>query len=242
MFWPPTLKGANIDQRIWNTDDEELLAIADGIHAFDYDSVRVLLAADDGTPLVSELRYTSSLSRVLILSNSSIVSNLGLLDVGNRRLTDRLIESFSTGRVGFLSGDEDPTIRQGTSQEDFKGFEMLTVWPFNVMTIHAALIAMVAIIAAFPIFGRPKSTPRISTANFGEHVESVGELLRATKGREYAIDAISKYFRIVRGDQKTQWDNRNSLDPPSSGSSSSESESRDLNSGDSKSGGSKADP
>ena len=237
MFWPPTLKGANIDQRIWNTDDEELLAIADGIHAFDYDTVRVLLAADDGTPLVSELRYTSSLSRVLILSNSSIVSNLGLLDVGNRRLTDRLIESFSAGRVGFLSGDEDPTIRQGTSQEDFKGFEMLTVWPFNVMTIHAALIAMVAIIAAFPIFGRPKSTPRISTANFGEHVESVGELLRATKGREYAIDAISKYFRIVRGDQKTQWDNRNSLDPPSSGSSSTESESSD-----SKSGGSKADP
>ena len=232
----PTKGAANIDPRIWNTDDEELLAIADGIHAFDYDTVRVLLAADDGTPLVSELRYTSSLSRVLILSNSSIVSNLGLLDGGNRRLTDRLIESFSEGRVGFLSGDEEPTIRQGTSQEDFKGFEMLTVWPFNVMTIHAALVAMVAIIAAFPIFGRPKSSPRVSTANFGEHVESVGDLLRATNGREYAIDSISKYFRIVRGDQKTQWVNQNSLDPPSdppsSGSSSSDSES----------GSSKTDP
>lgn len=221
----PTKGAANIDPRIWNTDDEELLAIADGIHAFDYDTVRVLLAADDGTPLVSELRYTSSLSRVLIVSNSSIVSNLGLLDGGNRRLTDRLIESFTEGRVGFLSGDEEPTIRQGTSQEDFKGFEMLTVWPFNVMTIHAALVAMVAIIAAFPIFGRPKSSPRVSTANFGEHVESVGDLLRATNGREFAIDSISKYFRIVRGDQKTQWVNPNSLDPPSSGSSSSDSES-----------------
>jgi hypothetical protein len=241
MFQFPTIRGPNTDLKIWNTDDEELLAIADGIHAIDYDTVRVLLAADDGTPLVSELRYTSSLSRVLILSNSSIVSNLGLLDAGNRRLTDRLIESFSEGRVGFLSGDEEPAIRQGTSQEDFKGFEMLTVWPFNVMTIHAALVAMVAIIAAFPIFGRPKSSPRVSTANFGEHVESVGDLLRATNGREYAIDSISKYFRIVRGDQKTQWVHRNSLDPPSdppsSGSSSSESESSD-----SKSGGSKTDP
>jgi len=114
---------------------------------------------------------------------------------------------------------------------------MLTVWPFNVMTIHAALLAMVAIIAAFPIFGRPKSSPRISTANFGEHVEAVGELLRATKGREYAIDAISKYFRIVRGDQKTQWVNRNSLDPPMGGSSSSAS-----GSNDSKSGGSQTEP
>ena len=234
----PIKGAANIDQRIWNTDDEELLAIADGIHAIDYDPVRVLLAADDGTPLVSELRYTSSLSRVLIVSNSSIVSNLGLLDGGNRRLTDRLIESFSEGRVGFLSGDEEPTIRQGTSQEDFKGFEMLTVWPFNVMTIHAALVAMVAIIAAFPIFGRPKSSPRVSTANFGEHVESIGDLLRATNGREYAIDSISKYFRIVRGDQKTQWVHRNSLDPPSdppsSGSNFSESESSDSESGNSK--------
>ena len=225
MFQFPTIRGPNTDLKIWNTDDEELLAIADGIHAIDYNTVRVLLAADDGTPLVSELRYTSSSSRVLIVSNSSIVSNLGLLDGGNRRLTDRLIESFSEGRVGFLSGDEEPTIRQGTSQEDFKGFEMLTVWPFNVMTIHAALIAMVAIIAAFPIFGRPKSSPRVSTANFGEHVESVGDLLRATNGREFAIDSISKYFRIVRGDQKTQWVNPNSLDPPTSGSSSSDSES-----------------
>jgi hypothetical protein len=246
MFQFPTIRGPNTDLKIWNTDDEELLAIADGIHAIDYDTVRVLLAADDGTPLVSELRYTSSLSRVLILSNSSIVSNLGLLDAGNRRLTDRLIESFSEGRVGFLSGDEEPAIRQGTSQEDFKGFEMLTVWPFNVMTIHAALVAMVAIIAAFPIFGRPKSSPRVSTANFGEHVESVGDLLRATNGREYAIDSISKYFRIVRGDQKTQWVHRNSLDPPSdppsSGSSSSESESSESESSDSKSGGSKTDP
>lgn len=237
MFRFPILKAPNMDLKTWNTDDEELLAIAGGIHAIDYDTARVLLAADDGTPLMSELRYTSSLSRVIILSNSSIVSNLGLLDVGNRRLTDRLIESFSAGRVGFLSGDEEPTIRQGTPQEDFKGFEMLTVWPFNVMTIHAALLAMVAIIAAFPIFGRPKSSPRISTANFGEHVESVGELLRATKGREYAIDAISKYFRIVRGDQKTQWVNRNSHDPPMGGSSSSAS-----GSNDSKSGGSQAEP
>jgi hypothetical protein len=116
------------------------------------------------------------------------------------------------------------------------------VWPFNVMTIHAALVAMVAIIAAFPIFGRPKSSPRVSTANFGEHVESVGDLLRATNGREYAIDSISKYFRIVRGDQKTQWVNRNSLDPPTSRSSSSDSESSDLKSSDSESGSSKTDP
>jgi hypothetical protein len=81
------------------------------------------------------------------------------------------------------------------------------------MTIHAALLAMVAIIAAFPIFGRPKSTPKVSTANFGEHVESIGELLRATNGRDYAVEAISKYFRIVRRDQKSVWANQVSSGP-----------------------------
>lgn len=209
----PLVKGLKTYNRVWNTDDEEILSIAKGIAPGDFDEVRVLLAADDGAPLVTEVRYRSSTSKVLILSNSSIVSNLGLLDQGNRRLSDRLIDTFSSGRVGFLSTDEDPTIRQGTSQESHQGFEMLTVWPFNVMTIHAALLAMVAIIAAFPIFGRPKSTPRVSTANFGEHVESIGELLRATNGRDYAVEAISKYFRIVRRDQKSVWANQVSPGP-----------------------------
>jgi hypothetical protein len=99
-------------------------------------------------------------------------------------------------------------MRKGLAQEEHKGFEMLTVWPFNVMTIHAALLAVVAAIAAFPIFGRPKSLPMKPSADFADHVESLGELLRSTGGQQYAKDAITKYFRIVRRDTKSAWATR----------------------------------
>ena len=200
--------GNNNGQKVWNTDDRELLAIAKGIQQGDLDSPTTLLATSDGVPLLTEVRYRSSSSRVLILSNISMVSNLGLLNRSNWDLADRIISRFETGAVGFIAGENDPTLRKGLPHEEHKGFEMLTVWPFNAMTIHAALLAIVAAIAAFPIFGRPRIAPVKSSVDFSEHVESLGELLRATDGSQYAKDAISKYFRVVRRDTKSAWATR----------------------------------
>jgi hypothetical protein len=212
-FIPRVFKGQAAYTKIWNTDDEELLAIAKSAVASDRDSARVLLANSDGSPIITEVVYKNGTSRVLILSNSSMVSNLGLLHNSNRELVDRIIDKFPSGNVGFMSMDDDPPLRKGLAHEEHKGFEMLTVWPFSFMTIHAALIAMIAMIAAFPIFGRPKILPKRSQADFSEHVESLGELLRATGGRKYAKDAIAKYFRVVRRDTTTFWARQDSIDP-----------------------------
>jgi len=200
--------GNNNGERVWNTDDAELLAIAKAIQKNDLDTETVLLASSDGVPLVTEVKYRSSTSRVLLVSNISMIANLGLLNRSNRDIADKIISKFENGPVGFLTGNIDPTLRKGLAQEEHKGFEMLTVWPFNVMTIHAALVAIVAAIAAFPIFGRPKTLPVKSSTDFADHVESLGELLRSTGGHEYTKDAISKYFRIVRRDTKSAWATR----------------------------------
>ena len=200
--------------RVWNTDDEELLSIAKGIVPGDRMEATVLLASQDGSPLITEVQYKAATSKVIVLANSSVLSNLNLLNRGNRSLANKIIDRVPTGTVGFLSLDSDTPIRLGLPQEEHQGFEMLTVWPFNVMTIHAAVLAMVAVIAAFPIFGRARKTPQKSQANFADHVESLGELLRATDGGEYAKEAISKYFRIVRRDHKSEWANLQTFDPP----------------------------
>jgi hypothetical protein len=121
--------GNNNGQKVWNTDDRELLAIAKGTQQGDLDSPTTLLATSDGVPLLTEVRYRSSSSRVLILSNISMVSNLGLLNRSNRDLADRIISRFETGAVGFIAGENDPTLRKGLPHEEHKGFEMLTVWP-----------------------------------------------------------------------------------------------------------------
>lgn len=208
-FQVPFIKSSGTNYtKVWNTDDEELLSIAKGIVLGDRDQTKTLLASADGLPLITEIQYKSSGSRVLVLSNSSILSNLGLLNRSNRKLANRIIDTFPAGKAGFLAMDSDPPVRQGLAQEEHKGFEMLTVWPFNVMTIHAAILALVAIVAAYPIFGRPKIPPKKSQVDFGEHVESLGELLRATHGEQFAKDSISKYFRVVRRDQHSAWANR----------------------------------
>jgi|688.fasta_scaffold11995_8 hypothetical protein len=206
LFKPSGVRYANI----WNTDDEELLRIAKGVLPGDRGETKTLLASADGLPLISSVAYRNSSSRVIVLSSSAAISNINLLNPANRYLANKIVDQFSSGTVGFVSMDTEPPIKEGTSQEENKGFEMLTVWPFNVITIHAALVAMVALIAAFPIFGRPKTVPKPSQVDFGEHVESIGELLRATGGRQLAKDAISRYFRIVRRDTKSPWVQRES--------------------------------
>ena len=202
--------------KIWTAQDEELLTLAKGILPGDLGESNTLLEAMDGSPVVSAISYRNSSSRVIVLSNSSAICNLSLLNASNRNLANKIIDQFADGTVGFVSMDKDPPIEQGTAQEQNKGFEMLTVWPFNVITIHAAVIAMVALVAAFPIFGRPKSIPKKAQVDFGEHVESLGYLLQATGGRQWAKDAISRYFRIVRRDIQSPWSQRESIDPETS--------------------------
>lgn len=212
LFKPLGVRYANI----WNTDDEELLRIAKGVLRSDMGETNTLLASADGLPLISSVAYRNSSSRVIVLSSSAAISNINLLNPANRNLANKIVDQFSSGTVGFVSMDTEPPIKEGTSQEENKGFEMLTVWPFNVITIHAAMVAMVALIAAFPIFGRPKTLPTTSQADFGEHVESMGELLRATGGRQLAKYAISRYFRLVRRDTQSPWVQRESTNTDTS--------------------------
>jgi len=186
--------------------DQEQLEIATGGQAGRGGRVSELLMGSGAEALVVQIDQEHTLSKVLVVANGSIVSNVGMLGVGQRRIAERIIDRFSAGGVGFISGSGDPLLRSGGSElEVQRGFEMLTVWPLNVLTIHGAIAAMVAILAFSPIFGRPKRLRGSSTADFGEHVQAVGELIRGTGDVQYAKRTIAKYFRVVRGDSVSPW-------------------------------------
>ena len=186
--------------------DQEQLEIATGGQAGRGGRVSELLMGSRAEALVVQIDQEHTLSKVLVVANGSIVSNVGMLGVGQRRIAERIIDRFSAGGVGFISGSGDPLLRSGGSElEVQRGFEMLTVWPLNVLTIHGAVAAMVAILAFSPIFGRPKRLRGSSTADFGEHVQAVGELIRGTGDVQYAKRTIAKYFRVVRGDSVSPW-------------------------------------
>ena len=195
--------------------DHEQLEIASAGQAGRGGRVSKLLMGSGAEALVVQIDQEHTTSKVVVVSNASIVSNVGMLGVGQRRIAERLIERFSRGGVGFISGSGDPLVRaSGSEMEEQKGFEMLTVWPLNVLTIHGAVAAMVAILAFSPIFGRPKRLRGASTSDFGEHVQAVGELIRGTGDVQYAKRTISKYFRVVRGDSVSAWSTLDDPPPP----------------------------
>lgn len=192
----------------WSQQDADMLTAIKMFPESDRPRLDFLLATQDREPLIAEITSSKwGKSRVIVLANSSMISNLGLINDQNRSLARRLIAKLPKKSVGFVSGSLDPTVRKDDLAEQQKGFEMLTIWPLNVVTLHAVFLGMLALIALFPIFGRPKLLPRKSNRDFGLHVDAVGAMLLKSKDRFYALATIADYFRQVRKEPTSPWAN-----------------------------------
>jgi hypothetical protein len=148
-------------------------------------------------PLVTKLSNTEwGDSKILIVTNGSFLLNLPLVNHQHRKIAGKLVaECGPPGRVAFLeSGESGLTILdQEPGAEAPTGFEVFTVWPIGVILLHLTALGMLACIALFPVFGRPRELPPAQTADFGEHVTAVGELLEMTANREYALNRLKQY-------------------------------------------------
>jgi len=171
-------------------------------------SMENLLATMDDRPLVAELKKSSwGNSRVILLSNSSMVSNISLTNLENLIIAKNVLQTLPKQGIGFLAGNMDPTVNSGDGSEQQKGFEMLTVWPLNVISIHALFLGILVLLAVFPIFGRSKKLPVTSTREFGQHIQAVGGLLFKSRDKFYALATIADYFRNVRKEPTSVWAN-----------------------------------
>lgn len=188
--------------------DRQQLEIANSITAQEKARWTTVLSDANQIPLISRIDIDPiSQSQVIVVCNNSMFCNYSMLNPSHRQLAARMIEAFPAGGVGFLTGAEDPRIRTDNYDERQKGFEMLTTWPLNVVTIHAAFLGIAAIIAAYPIFGRPKRLRKESSADFGMHIEAIGSLMESSGDIPYARKQIADYFRNVRKDPTSAWAN-----------------------------------
>jgi len=144
---------------------------------------------------------------VIVLSNASLISNLSLTNFENLSIAKKLVDTLPKQHIGFLTGRQDPRVRKDDNSEQQKGFEMLTIWPLNVITLHVVFLGMLVLLAVFPIFGRAKQLPAKSTREFGQHIEAVGGLLFKSQDRFYALATIAEYFRNVRKEPTSPWAN-----------------------------------
>ena len=192
----------------WQTSDAIMLGFVKSLTITDLPEMKNLLSTMDDRPLVAEVTKSEwGNSRVIVLSNSSLISNLSLTNFENLSIAKKLVDTLPKQNIGFLTGGQDPRVRKDDNSEQQKGFEMLTIWPLNVITLHVAFLGMLVLLAVFPIFGRAKQLPVKSTREFGQHIEAVGGLLFKSQDRFYALATIAEYFRNVRKEPTSPWAN-----------------------------------
>jgi hypothetical protein len=175
-------------------------------HYSDYNS-KTLLAADDDSPFIFEVTKPQwQNSRILVVGNASPFLNLGMTDANNRRLASVLAKQLSgADRVGIVVSPNSISVDDGTQDDRERPFGLLTTWPLNLITLHAAFFGLLILVALFPSFGRPRAIPTPSTQDFGDHIQALGELMYSTGDRGYALHAVANYFRTVKGESSNPW-------------------------------------
>lgn len=181
-----------------------------------------LLESDNDT-IAYQIQYDEwGDSKIIVINNGSFLLNLPLVNHEHRKLAGHLVSSCGPGRVVFVeSGPGGPTVydeEPGTNIPT--GFEVFTVWPLGFIVMHLTVLGILCCIAIYPIFGRAKSSPSSASsrtavaadalvsadaatvvrADFGKHIDALGELLEMTEDRQYARDRVSYYHEHVSRD------------------------------------------
>ncbi|MBM3964318.1 MAG: hypothetical protein FJ308_04520 [Planctomycetes bacterium] len=196
----------NAYEKTWTPSDESQQQIISQIPFDDAPTITPDLLTGHGRILIGTLLRPEFLGgRVIVVANNSFFSNYSMLHESHRSIASSIIKDLPKGGVGFITGSTDPMVRENDAEEQQQGLEMLTLWPLNVITIHAAILGLIALIAAFPIFGRPKRLRQDSNTDFGQHITAVGKMLERTGDADFATRTIAEYFRKLKKDPASPW-------------------------------------
>jgi hypothetical protein len=166
-----------------------------------------LVETKQGRPIVFSLESNRwDAGKVFVFANGALLLNEGLTIPSHRAFAKKLIGTFpANSRVGFLSPQNETPIKLDSDPPEASGFELFRVWPLSLVAMQGLFLGFIVLLALFPIFGRPRKTARVSTADFGLHVEALGLLLHQTQDKNYALQKIASYFRDVKREPSSMW-------------------------------------
>jgi hypothetical protein len=169
--------------------------------------VERLIETADGRPFAFSIHSDGwPGGAVYVLANGAMILNEGLTNPSHRAVAQKLIANLPTkGRIGFLSPPNETVIRSDTDKQEASGFELLRVWPLSLIAVQGLLVGFIVLLALFPIFGRPRKVATESTADFGLHIQALGQLLHQTNDKNYALQKIASYFRDVKREPSNPW-------------------------------------
>ena len=207
----------------------------DSIQYYDYGYVHEVLLSSNQEPLVMQVASPQWYdSQLLVVTNGSFLLNLPLVNQEHRKLAGRLIEATEPRgrRVVFVESEAGgPPIRHREERPQPRtGFEMLTVWPLNVVLLHLLFWLLLVCVCLYPVFGRPRqlygviarrvtgaTSPLASlllsyrpediqdespttSGDFGRHLNALGEMLSLTSDHEYATAKLQHYHDHIKRD------------------------------------------
>ena len=164
------------------------------------------LLADGKEPLVLRIRGVNEMGgQIIVVPNGSFLLNWPLVNHQNRRLAGKLIdECLPAQQVMFVESDYGKLRISARDITHSNGLEAFTVWPVNVILLHAMSLGILFCFAWWPIFGRPRSLRAPPRSDFRKHIAALGKMLRKTGDEEYATKQIEHYRQHVRRDPPTQ--------------------------------------
>jgi hypothetical protein len=175
-------------------------------------------SADDGEPLPIQnvlLQSKDSVliqslqdeewfsSEILVVNNGSFFLNYPLVNHQHRVLAARLVARCGDpAKVVFLeTGRFGPSISNQEAESEYPtGLEMFNVWPISAILLHVMALGILLLACLYPIFGRARRLPPPATADFGKHIDALGELLQQTREIGYASGRLSHYHQYVKRD------------------------------------------
>ncbi len=157
----------------------------------------ILLAADQDLLAYRLTHDEWPDGQLLVVANGSFLLNLPLVEPGHRRWAQQLIRACGVGRsVAFLeSGPGGPPVLLQEPRDQYPtGLEAFTTWPLGAILWHFLALGIVFLFARLKIFGRPQQLPPEPLADFGRHVDALGELLASTGDESYARRERDRYL------------------------------------------------
>lgn len=164
------------------------------------DDFETLLA--DGNDVILARRENWD-SQLLVATNGSFLLNLPLVNHENRKLAAKLINSIGPApqRVVFLEARfGEPTVsEEDPDEERVSLFRYFGLAPLNLILLHLAVVGTVFLFGRSPIFGLPRSMKDRKLADFGRHVEALGNLLERTNDARFANARIQHFEQASHG-------------------------------------------
>ena len=132
-------------------------------------------------------------SEVYIVHSGFFLLNGPIMKPENRLLADALLDRIQPKdrKILFLTGSGVPSIPRDRKEEPVSRFSLGQLSTFSIFVWQLLFLTLALFLGRWPISGRPKMIPRERLANFGRHLDALGDLLEKTGDTAWAERELS---------------------------------------------------